>query len=114
VIYRNNNKGKVVVRLNTEKHLHLTHKLLASYLLSYSCRLNYPISQLKIKYLYRENCLTEDIVPSKTNVVVQQKTKIIVQQQTNIIIQQNTKSHTLTRTNPIQYPSNLRRIQDRF
>jgi hypothetical protein len=46
MICRYNNKGKVVVRLNVEKHLHLTHKLLASYLLSYSYRSNYPISKL--------------------------------------------------------------------
>jgi hypothetical protein len=32
--------------LNAEKHLQLTHKLLAFYLLSENLRLNYPISQL--------------------------------------------------------------------
>jgi hypothetical protein len=32
--------------LNAEKHLYLTHKLLAFYLLSENWMLNYPISQL--------------------------------------------------------------------
>jgi hypothetical protein len=41
-----NIKGKAIIRLNVEKHLHLTHKLLAFYLLSENLRLNYPISQL--------------------------------------------------------------------
>jgi hypothetical protein len=41
-----NIKGKSIIRLNAEKHLHLTHKLLAFYLLSENLRLNYPISQL--------------------------------------------------------------------
>jgi hypothetical protein len=41
-----NIKGKAIIRLNAEKHLHLTHKLLAFYLLSENLRLNYPISQL--------------------------------------------------------------------
>jgi hypothetical protein len=54
----------------------------------------------------------------KTNVVVQQKTKVFVQQRIRIIVQQktkvNTKSHSLTKTNHIQYPSNLERIPDRL
>jgi hypothetical protein len=41
-----NIKGKAIIRLNAEKHLRLTLKLWASYLLSENWRLNYPISQL--------------------------------------------------------------------
>jgi hypothetical protein len=39
-------KVKTIIRLKTEKHLHLTLKLLATYLLSENLRLNYLISQL--------------------------------------------------------------------
>jgi hypothetical protein len=38
----NNNKDKVVIRLNIEKHIYLTLKIISTYLLSLSCRLNYP------------------------------------------------------------------------
>jgi hypothetical protein len=34
MICRYNIKGKAIMRLNAEKHLYLTHKLLAFYLLS--------------------------------------------------------------------------------
>jgi hypothetical protein len=62
-----------MIRLNAEKHLHMTHKLLAFYLLSENLRLNYSISQLN------KICPTEDIVPPKTNIVVQHTTEVIVQ-----------------------------------
>jgi hypothetical protein len=57
------------------------------------------------------HCPAEDkkgIVQQKINVIVQQNTKVIVQQKIKI----NTKSHTLTKTNIIQYSSNRKRISD--
>jgi hypothetical protein len=37
-----NNKDKAVIRLKAEMHIYLTHKLLASYLVGYSYRLELP------------------------------------------------------------------------
>jgi hypothetical protein len=58
------------------------------------------------------------IVQQKIKIIVQQKTKVIIQYKTKVIVQQkikvSTKSHTLTKTDHIQYPSNRKRIPNRL
>jgi hypothetical protein len=41
-----------------------------------------------------------ELVPERTMTIIPQRTRV------------DTKSHTLTKTNPIHYPSNLKRISD--
>jgi hypothetical protein len=41
-LYLTLNNDKAVIRLNAEKHLYLTFKIISAYLLCLSCRLHYP------------------------------------------------------------------------